>query len=161
MRTSDLADADAFRDWARPHLRLMLDLARRLAQGDAEDVVQDALIVAWQRRDRFDETRGTPQAWLLTLTAHAAARARRTRTRHPWQLSDQPTDSAVIDIDPDLDLRRAVDALAPRQQLAVNLFYYLDRPVDEIAVVMGCSVGTVKSTLADARGRLRRHLEGT
>jgi RNA polymerase sigma-70 factor (ECF subfamily) len=42
--------------------------------------------------------------------------------------------------------------------LAVELHYYLDLPVNDIAQVMRCSPGTVKSTLADARARLLQHL---
>jgi len=51
-----------------------------------------------------------------------------------------------------------VAGLAGRQRLAVELYYYLDLPVVEIAEVMGCSVGTVKSTLADSRRLLRTKL---
>jgi DNA-directed RNA polymerase specialized sigma24 family protein len=59
--------------------------------------------------------------------------------------------------DPDLD--RAVASLPPRQRLAVDCFYYAGLSVAETAVVMGCSEGTVKSTLFDARARLRPLLE--
>ena len=40
----------------------------------------------------------------------------------------------------------------------VGLHYYVDLPVDEVAAVLGLASGTVKSTLADARERIRRHL---
>ena len=53
---------------------------------------------------------------------------------------------------------RATRSLAHRQQVAVALYYYLDLPVAETAVVMGCSEGTVKATLSAARGRLRELL---
>jgi RNA polymerase sigma-70 factor (ECF subfamily) len=58
-----------------------------------------------------------------------------------------------------LDLRFAVSQLATRQRLAVELRYYLGLPVAEVAEVMGISEGTAKSTLADARARLRERLE--
>jgi RNA polymerase sigma-70 factor (ECF subfamily) len=67
------------------------------------------------------------------------------------------TDSEQL---PDLDLDRALRGLSSRQRLAVELFYYLGLPVSEVALVMGCAEGTVKSTLADARARLRTTLEG-
>ena len=54
-----------------------------------------------------------------------------------------------------IDLSLVLRRLSERQRLAVSLFYYLDLGVAEIAQVMGCSIGTVKSTLSDARQRLR------
>ena len=55
----------------------------------------------------------------------------------------------------DLDLRAAIRDLTERQQVAVAAYYYLDLAVEDVAAIMGCSAGTVKSTLADARARLR------
>lgn len=60
----------------------------------------------------------------------------------------------------DVDIERAIAGLTPRQRIAVELFYFLDLPVAEIAIVMACSPGTVKSTLSDARARLRDVLGG-
>ena len=58
----------------------------------------------------------------------------------------------------DLDLRQAVETLAPRQRQSVLLFYYADLSIEETAHVMGCAPGTVKSTLADARSRLQKQV---
>jgi DNA-directed RNA polymerase specialized sigma24 family protein len=51
--------------------------------------------------------------------------------------------------------------LAERQQLAIHLHYFVGLSVDETAAVMACSAGTVKSTLFDARSRLRALLGDT
>ncbi len=53
------------------------------------------------------------------------------------------------------DLWRAVLSLAPRQRVAVVLRYYEDLTERQTASVMGCSIGTVKSTVARALDRLR------
>jgi RNA polymerase sigma factor (sigma-70 family) len=58
-----------------------------------------------------------------------------------------------------LDLTAALRELSARQRLAVNCFYYAGLTVDETAGVMRCSAGTVKSTLNDARAKLRKILE--
>ena len=58
-----------------------------------------------------------------------------------------------------VDLRRAIAALPERQRTTVYLHYYLDLPVREVAQVLGCADGTVKSTLHDARRALARRLE--
>lgn len=52
-------------------------------------------------------------------------------------------------------MERAIRQLSPRQRLVVDLHYFLGLTVADAAGVMRCSEGTVKSTLADARKRLR------
>ena len=100
-------------------------------------------------------------AWLLGITADQAAKARRraeSLTRRAGRTARlAPVEPPPAGPDPDLD--RAVASLPPRQRLAVDCFYYAGLPVAETAAVMGCSEGTVKSTLFDARARLRPLLE--
>jgi RNA polymerase sigma-70 factor, ECF subfamily len=151
--SADLGTAsttDAFADFVRPHWPAMARLARRLTGADWEDVLQDALALAWRTRDKYDAGRGTPRTWLLTLTADQARKQLR-RARHHIALVDEPEQRSTRDI----DLERAIDALAPRQRTAVELYYFLGLPITDIADAMSCSVGTVKSTLSDARARLR------
>ncbi|HZZ97499.1 MAG TPA: sigma factor-like helix-turn-helix DNA-binding protein, partial [Jatrophihabitantaceae bacterium] len=71
-------------------------------------------------------------------------------------LSEVPRDIAGA---VDLDLRAALGKLSRRQRLAIELHYYLGFPLAEVATLMDCAEGTVKSTLSDARARLR-HLLG-
>jgi RNA polymerase sigma factor (sigma-70 family) len=139
-----------------PYLLDMSRLAARLVgEGDADDVAQEALTRAWQRRTTFDPARGSLRSWLLAITAD---QARRWRTRRPRPVRSMPRECDT-DRDRALDLRDAVALLPPRQRLAVELHYYVGLPVGETAEVMGISDGTVKSTLADARARLRTVLE--
>ena len=152
------ADPGAFAAWVAPSVPAMTRLARRLGPPhDADDVVQDALTRAWQKRAQFDPTRGTPTAWLLAIVADQARNARRGRLRrlHVVDESAAVPDVAVDDASGDVDLERAIAQLADRQQLAVQLHYFVGLSVDETAQVMACSPGTVKSTLFDARSRLR------
>lgn len=60
-----------------------------------------------------------------------------------------------IDLESPLDVARAIATLSERQRLAVELYYVLDLGVADTAAVMGCTTGTVSSTLSDARRRLR------
>lgn len=147
-----------FQLWVGPHWESMQRLADRLApSADADDVLQEALNRAWQRFETFDGERGTPQAWLLAIIADQASKAWRRSSR--FVLVEVPPERrAACVVPPDVDLRRAVAALPARQQLAVALFYYLDRPVAEVATAMRCSIGTVKSTLWAARASLKTQL---
>lgn len=147
-----------FAVWVYPHLTKMWRLAIRMtSSADGDDVVQEALIRAWQARAQFDPDRGSPSAWLLAITADRARRVRRRAGILPVRLTETAATSANPDVR--LDLDAAVHKLAPRQRLAVACVYYVDLSVAETAAVMRCSEGTVKSTLSDARARLRTMLE--
>jgi RNA polymerase sigma-70 factor (ECF subfamily) len=155
VREAVTGSGDAFAEFVRPHWAAMARLARRLCGAEWEDVLQDALALAWRKRTQFDADRGSPRTWLLTLTADQARKALRRNARSPVVI-DQPARPDGRD----LDIERAIERLSERQRMAVELFYFLDLPVADIAVVMSCSPGTVKSTLSDARARLRDHLGG-
>jgi RNA polymerase sigma-70 factor (ECF subfamily) len=157
----DLATPEAFTAWVQPHWSAMARLAGRYHQ-DPDDIVQDALAVAWRMRDRFDPTRGTARSWLLAITADQRhktwLRASRWGTRTRPLAEVDPAAPPGTDGSAAIDLERALRRLSTRQRLAVDLHYYLGLDVTETAAVMRCSPGTVKSTLSDARGRLRRLL---
>jgi RNA polymerase sigma factor (sigma-70 family) len=148
-----------FDDWVAPHVAMM----RRAAvvahpAGDPDEVVQDALLRAWQRWSTYRPERGSARTWLLAITAD---RARRSRVRaRPLQLAELDLEgveqaSAWAE---GLDLRDAVRALPARQREAVLLHYYVGLPVAQVAELMGCANGTVKSTLSDARANLAKAL---
>lgn len=152
-RSSGAVESSAFADFVRPHWEAMQGLAARLAdQVNADDVVQDALAVAWRKRAQFDADRGTPRAWLLAITADQARKHRR-RLRLIAPLREEAV--IVPSIDADLDLHAAILKLSGRQRLAVELYYFIGLPISEVATAMSCSEGTVKSTLSDARAKLR------
>lgn len=155
-----LVEPADFAEWTRAAVEPMRRLARRLVPtADADDVVQDALARAWQKRGQFDPARGSSTTWLLAIVADQARTARRTRTRR-LRLVDEfatlPDRAAVESGDPGLE--QAIDQLTERQQLAVQLYYFVGLTVPETAAVLGCAPGTVKSTLFDARTRLRELL---
>jgi RNA polymerase sigma-70 factor (ECF subfamily) len=158
-------DAAEFAEWTRPSLLPMTRLARRLApHADADDIVQDALARAWSKRHQFDSERGTPTTWLLAIVADQARASRRGRIRRLRVVDDSADFPETPAPDADgthVDLERAIQQLADRQQLAVHLHYFVGMTVEETAAVMGCSAGTVKSTLYDARTRLRALLGDT
>lgn len=145
-----------FAGWVTPHLAVMGRVAARLAPGaERDDIVQEALARAWRKRSSYDPARGTPAAWLCAIVADQARRARR-RRRPP--LPDPVGTPSAQDPDHvalDLDVERALATLPPRQRAAVDLHYFAGLSVAETATVMRCAEGTVKSTLSDARARLR------
>ncbi|HZG95700.1 MAG TPA: RNA polymerase sigma factor [Mycobacteriales bacterium] len=150
------AGADGeFADWVSPHVVAMSRLAARLApDGDRDDIVQESLVRAWRKRSTYDDARGSVLTWLLAIVADQCRRSR-VRSRPTTSLVDSP----VTDSPADVDLERGLLRLSERQRLAVSLHYFVGLSVRECADVMRCSEGTVKSTLYDARTRLRAALE--
>ena len=145
-------DFEGFFESIEPHFAKMGRVAARIAGvTERDDVVQEALLSAWKHRRQYNPRRGTVSAWLLAITAHEAMRTARREARGAGHR--QPSDHVTS---PDiLDLQSAIARLTPRERLAVDCYYFAGLSVLETAAVMQCSEGTVKSTLADARTRLR------
>ena len=138
---------------------VMASLAGRLVSAaDRDDLVQDALLVAWRRRDTYDGSRGTLQNWLLVIVIDQARKRRRRRSPDLW---DTVPEISHTDRVADIDLERAIAALPERQRLAVTLHYFCDLPVVDVAAAMRCAEGTAKSALARARRTLTTTLGET
>jgi RNA polymerase sigma factor (sigma-70 family) len=145
-----------FARWVQPHLTVMTRYAgRQVAPADRDDVVQEALIRAWQRWSTYDASRGSAVAWLLGIVAD---RSRRHRTRRPVGRVVELVEHTVTPAPYDIDLERAIAGLSRRQRQAVELHYFVGLDVATVAEVMGCAPGTVKATLSQARARLRELL---
>jgi RNA polymerase sigma factor (sigma-70 family) len=148
-------DSHQFAELIEPHMQAMSRLAARIGPpGVEEDIVQEALVRAWRHRGRYQPARGSLANWLLAIVANEARRAA-ARPRLPYRLEAAATHTPI---DEQLDIEVAIKRLPSRQRLAINCFYFADLSVEETAAVMSCSVGTVKSTLSDARQNLRQLL---
>jgi RNA polymerase sigma factor (sigma-70 family) len=152
------APTEDFGAWVEPWLPDVWRFAVSLSSpDDADDLVQDSLARAWTKRATFDPSRGSARSWLLAIVAD---RARRRWMRRPKPVFPDASPGEIAEPDARrIDLRRAIAALPQRQRATVYLHYYLDLPVSEVAQVLGCAEGTVKSTLYDARRALARRLE--
>lgn len=157
VKKDAVALPDSFGEWVAPHVARMARLAARLApSAERDDIVQEALARAWLKHHQYDSSRGTPASWLLAITADQARKAVARHRPPPAGLgvpvgANQPDDL--------LDVERALRGLTARQRLAVECVYFVDLSIAETALVMRCAEGTVKSTLADARAKLRTLLE--
>jgi RNA polymerase sigma factor (sigma-70 family) len=146
-----------FAQWVEPHVKVLSRYAaRQVPPEDRDDMVQEALIRAWQRWSTYDESRGTAVAWLVGILGD---RCRRHRTRQPSvRLVELVDHGPVTPAAHDIDLERAVAGLSRRQRQALDLHYFVGLDVATVAEVMDCAPGTVKATLHQARARLRELL---
>jgi RNA polymerase sigma-70 factor, ECF subfamily len=151
---------------------LVYSLALRILRntGDAEDVTQEVFVQAWRQADRFDTSRGSVAAWLLTVTRGRAIDLLRRRRVRP-----QPTDSPAIadssDDAPGQDVRlewaeragavrTALEALPLVQRLTIELAFFEGLTHHEIAEQLEVPLGTVKSRVRQGLLRLRDLLAG-
>jgi RNA polymerase sigma-70 factor (ECF subfamily) len=153
-RPPDPDFAAALGEHGRAMFRFAVTLSSR---DDADDLVQDAMARAWKKRGQFDPARGSLRAWLLAIVADQA-RSRWRRRQPMWEPLDPEVITASAADEIAVDVGRHVAALPARQRAAVVLHYFVDLPVEEVATLMACSPGTVKSTLHDARRSLARAL---
>ncbi|MFE9422346.1 SigE family RNA polymerase sigma factor [Kitasatospora sp. NPDC006697] len=125
----------------------------------ADDLVQEAvtrLYTAWGRARRADNLDGYARR-VLVNTFLAEQRG----GWHRFTVRGAPVGEEVCrEADPsgDLDLRRALAALPPRQRASVVLRYYCDLSVEQTAEALACSPGTVKSQSARGLDALRVRL---
>jgi RNA polymerase sigma-70 factor (ECF subfamily) len=115
----------------------------------AQELSQEAfvqLLRRWRKVSRYDN----PGAWVRRVAIRDAMRARR-RAARPEHLA--PTTAREPETE-SVDVRRALWQLPPAQRAAIALHYLDDQPVAEVAALMGCSSGTVKTHLSRGREKL-------
>jgi RNA polymerase sigma-70 factor (ECF subfamily) len=129
------------------------------SRAHAEDVAQEAMLTAYRRWDdvcRLD----LPAAWVRRVCANTATsvvRRRIVEARAVLRLRARPVAVAELD-ETDGGFWAEVRRLPRRQAQCVALRYVYGCPVAEIAAILGCSDGTVKSHLWHARARLAERL---
>jgi RNA polymerase sigma-70 factor (ECF subfamily) len=140
---------------------------------DALDVVQEAFVKVFQSASRWD---GSAEAgpWLARVTVNLAIDRwrrdrRRARTFTPLAEDDHAATLADLSPSPDHRVRHreagervaaALRGLPEKQRAVVVLRHYQDMSLEEIAGTLGMSLGTVKSSLHRALGRMRASLAG-
>lgn len=145
----------AFEDHYARLLRLAVLLAGRV--DTAEDLVQDAFVRAAPKLESLDPTRVGP--YLRSVVVNQwKNRVRRLALERRLARSLRASGVATDDVDPRGSVWVAILRLPVRQRATVVLKYYEDLSEREIASVLGCSVGTVKSQLSKATRKLRREL---
>ena len=154
-----------------PHLDAAFNLARWLTRNDAdaEDVVQEAYLRAFRFFGGFHGEDG--RAWLLEIVRNTSYTWMQ-RNRSPelnMPLDDEPREVEGDDLNPEelllqkadaQTLRQAVEELPLEFREVLVLRNEKNMRYEEIAVALGCSVGTVKSRIARAREALRQSMAG-
>lgn len=151
----------SFEAFYRQEYRHVLGLAYVLTGNVsvAEETTQDAFTAAYQQWAAIG-CYDSPAAWVRRVACRRAASVIRRRVREAKAIARLAYRAQThIELDEgDAEFWRSVRALPPRQAQAVALFYLEDYSLRDIAAVLDCSEGTVKTHLSRARTTVARRL---
>lgn len=149
--------------------RVMAFLRRSGLPGNAaEEVAQEVMLTIWRKASYFDPERAGVATWVFTI-------ARNQRIDHARRLKVAATSEAVPDgehevapsgemlllaAEREARVREAMRALSAEQATIVRLSFFSEKAHSEIAQELSLPLGTVKSRIRLALGRLRALLEG-
>ena len=132
----------------------------------AEDVTIDVYMQAFRQASSYDPGRGSPLAWLLTLTRSRAID--RFRSDAPRRLREAPLETIEATPAPAADpaesalagesrrvVLAALAALTPDQRQVIELAYYTGMSHSEIAAALGQPLGTIKTRIRTGMLALR------
>jgi RNA polymerase sigma-70 factor (ECF subfamily) len=137
-----------------------LAIGMLMDHGEAEDAVQEAATLAWRRRAQLRRDR--PFApWFLAIVANRCRDRHRSRWRTTLKVAhfSDAALGASVDRPADLDLRTAMRSLSPRLRAAVVLRYWLDLPIHEVAMALGCSDAAAETRIRRGLHQLRPMLQ--
>lgn len=132
----------------------------------AEELSQEVMLTVWRKAERFDRRRASVSTWLFTIARNKRIDA--LRRERPVEFD--PADPLLVPAEPaqpddvlsqaerEARLRAAIEDLPSEQAELLRMAFFSGRSHREIAAETGVPLGTVKSRLRLAFGRLKRAL---
>lgn len=159
-----VGDETVLREIFDEYASLVLGISRRLVGNEAEDLVQQVFIAAWQGRERFDPSKGSLGAWLSGIARFKAIDHLRASGRRPSTPSAEVGEREAVEpvVDRVVDrmvLARALETLPAARREVVELGFFHDLTHPEIADRLDLPLGTVKSHMRRGLEALQRELE--
>ena len=154
-------------DHFAPRLQRYL-LGLGVASSQAEELVQEALIRLWRKAGQFNPRRASVSTWLFRIARNLYIdTVRREPNWRPVEdgldfLHDEPAPMRGTQVESyaeQANLRRAIGELPAMQARLVRMSYFEAKSHSEIAGELDMALGTVKSSLRRAFGKLRASLE--
>lgn len=152
-------------DYFAPRLKSWL-VKCAMRPDEAEELVQEVMAVLWHRAHLYDPARSSLSTWLFRIArnrridADRRARHRRLVACEPAILADeeQSVDTLMENEERDAEVRAALARIPSEQMALIKAAFYLGQTHSQIASATGLPLGTVKSRIRLAFGRLRRAL---
>lgn len=130
----------------------------------ANDVLQEVFINIWRKIDSYDPTRGRLFTWMLNIARNASIDTLRSssfknaRKNQPLFETVNWNAGSQMNVD-NIGLRKVLDKLKDEQRTLVELAYFKGYTHEEIAVIEGIPLGTVKTRIRTALMQLRNYLQ--
>lgn len=156
----DEAEFDAF--YQRSFVRLVGQLYAMIGDfAEAQDVVQEAFVRAWDRRSQLAAAEH-PEAWVRTVAWRlAVSRWRRAQNAiAAWRRLGPPADIEAPELH-NVALVTALRRIPEAQRRVIVLHHLCDLSVEQIAAETRAPTGTVKAQLSRGRAALKQHLADT
>jgi RNA polymerase sigma-70 factor (ECF subfamily) len=159
----------AFDHLMRRYERLVYSLVASFANRSEEalDLTQEIFLKAYRKLETFDGS-GSLKAWLARIAIHeginTAKSASRRQARHEaWHVVREDHTPPSQDLEILAGERRrqvatALDRLAPRHRLAIELRYLQEMPIRDVAAALECSEGVARNILFRGLRKLRQQL---
>lgn len=153
-------------DYFGPRLKSWL-LRQKMTSSEADELVQEVMIVLWHKAGLYDVSRSSLSTWLFRIARNRRIDMQR-RARSRVLDEDDPTlqpsqeigaDETVANDNRDARVRAAVSRLPEEQRDMLRAAFFLGQSHSEIAETTGLPLGTVKSRIRLAFGKLRKVLE--
>ena len=153
--------------FARHHVRIYRFVLRLVRdQWKAEDLISEVFLDVWRQADRF-ERRSTVSTWLLAIARFKALSALR---RKPEEGLDEDAALEIEDLadNPEVTLekkdrsaviRKCLMGLSAEHREIIDLVYYHEKSVEEVAKIVGIPENTVKTRMFYARKKLAEMLK--
>jgi RNA polymerase sigma-70 factor (ECF subfamily) len=135
--------------------------------GRAEDLASEVFLDVWSQADRF-EGRSQVTTWILSIARHKALSLLAQRRRRVVELEDiameliedaaDTPEQTVLNQDCGVQLRTCLDQMSREHREIIDLFYYHEKSVEEVADIIHMPRNTVKTRMFYARKRLARLL---
>lgn len=162
-------DPSALRALYDRYASLLLAVGMRLLgeRREAEDVLHDVFLEAWQQAGSYDPARGTVHAWLLLrLRSRCLDRLRSFERARSVPQAERPDRLDASREDPLLApdrarVRSALRALPEAQRTVLELAYFMGLSGGEVANRLGVPIGTVKTRVALGLAKMRMVMSDT
>ncbi len=131
---------------------------------DAEDAIQTVFVRVWREAERYDSTRGSVAAWIMSSVRNASIDKLRRRDAHDraaQQAASRPIPAAEIVAGGDTRarVRQAIESLPAEQREVIELAYFKGLSQSEIAARIKQPLGTVKTRMRLGMIKLRQTLQ--